>query len=151
MPESVVSSGGGEISAADKVIRGTVSQDAIGIVTSSSYEMGIGFWHGVRATITDLPPEPDLKWAMEQNHPNPFNPITLISYSLPRPLHVELKIYNLRGEMIRTLVNEDQTGGAHVAIWNGCDDQGGGVASGTYFARLESEEGVLIRKMMLIK
>ena len=88
---------------------------------------------------------------IEDIDPNPFNPLTSIKYSLPRQSYVRLRIFNLRGQMIRSLVDDAQNGGVHTAVWDGRDDRGLAVSSGTYFARLESAEGTLTRKMLLIK
>jgi hypothetical protein len=87
------------------------------------------------------------------NAPNPFNPATTISYSLPRAARVRLAIYSLRGELVATLVNgEAQAAGAHRVTWLGRNRGGGGVASGVYLLSLE-EDGVrrASRKMLLLK
>ncbi|RKX28694.1 MAG: hypothetical protein DRP71_17085, partial [Verrucomicrobia bacterium] len=86
------------------------------------------------------------------NFPNPFNPVTTIMYSMPRSGHLKLNIYNVRGQLVRTLIDGDRPAGADQAIvWDGSDNLGSSVSSGVYFyeARVESE--VKIGKMTLVK
>ncbi|MCK9557547.1 MAG: T9SS type A sorting domain-containing protein [Candidatus Cloacimonetes bacterium] len=86
------------------------------------------------------------------NYPNPFNPSTNISYSLPSPAAVSLYIYNLKGQKVKTLLsNVNSPAGTHVEIWNGTDDSGKLVSSGMYFCRLEADGYKAVRKMILAK
>ncbi len=84
-------------------------------------------------------------------HPNPFNPSTMIRYSLPRSGHVELEIYDLGGRQVRTLVREVVEAGEHRARWNGRDDAGAQVVSGVYLYRLRTDDHVETRRMVLLK
>jgi hypothetical protein len=91
---------------------------------------------------------------LHQNQPNPFNPQTTIRYDLPSggsAIHVRLLIVDLSGRRVRTLVNEDQAGGAQSAVWNGRDDAGNPVASGVYFYVLDAGKQRLTRKLVLLK
>ncbi len=83
--------------------------------------------------FTDFHPK---NFRLFQNFPNPFNPTTKISYDLPKDTKVNLKIYNLSGQEVRTLVNEVQSAGHKSAVWNGKDDSGIIVSSGLYIYRL---------------
>ena len=84
--------------------------------------------------------------------PNPFNPQTTIEFALTRPNLVQLNVYNLRGELVRTLVNNRLESGAYPVVWDGADNGGKHVASGTYFARLRIGKDVMqVRKMSLVK
>jgi len=98
--------------------------------------------------FADLPPK-DFK--LFQNLPNPFNPTTTISYDLPKDAKVSLKIYNLFGREVRTLVNEAQSRGHKSVVWNGKDDSGQIVGSGLYIYRLEAEGKVQNNKMLFLK
>ncbi|HEX5133253.1 MAG TPA: FlgD immunoglobulin-like domain containing protein [Candidatus Krumholzibacteria bacterium] len=92
--------------------------------------------------------------ALGQNHPNPFNPVTAIPYQLPNganPVRVRLLILDVSGRLVRTLVNEDQTGGAREAVWEGKDDRGNPVSSGIYFYVLDVANQRLTRKLVLLK
>ncbi len=88
---------------------------------------------------------------LAQNHPNPFNPQTVITFSLPRAQDATLRIYDISGRLVRSLVQGAQTAGMHEVTWKGRDDSGSSVASGMYFFRLVTEEGSLVRKMTLLK
>ena len=98
--------------------------------------------------VGDLPTS---RLALAQNAPNPFNPRTEIRFSLPARQQVSLKIYNVDGRLVRTLVHEPRDAGSHTVVWSGTNDRGGRVASGLYFYRLKTDSGVLTRKMTLLK
>ncbi len=89
--------------------------------------------------------------ALQQNVPNPFNPQTVIAFSLPSPAHVQLDVYDLEGRLVRKLVDERMQAGPRAVEWNGRDDQGGAVASGVYFYRLTVGKQTFARKMILLK
>jgi hypothetical protein len=88
---------------------------------------------------------------LEQNHPNPFNPNTSISFVLADDMTAVLEIYNLRGQKVRTLENTMLEKGRHTYIWNGRDNNGRGVSSGIYFSRLVTPESTCMQKMILMK
>jgi hypothetical protein len=83
--------------------------------------------------------------------PNPFNPSTSISYNLPQKDQIELNIYNIRGQLIKQLVNVFQEAGLHSTLWNGTDNDGNTVASGLYFCRIISAGKIETRKIILLK
>jgi hypothetical protein len=85
-------------------------------------------------------------FALEQNYPNPFNPSTTIRYQLPQSATVSLKIYDVLGREVQTLVNERQAAGQYSVPFNA-----DGLASGVYFYRLQAGSFVQTKKMMLIK
>lgn len=96
------------------------------------------------------------EYALSQNHPNPFNPSTDIRYQIADngyPLHTTLKIYNILGQEIRTLVDEMKKPGYHAVIWDGRDSRGNEVTSGIYFYRLSVDGGQWskTRRMVLMK
>lgn len=70
------------------------------------------------------------------NHPNPFNPTTTISFSIPEKSNVDLIIHNIKGQKIKTLINENLTKGSHSITWNGKDEHGISVSSGLYFYKI---------------
>jgi len=91
-----------------------------------------------------------------QNAPNPFNPETVVRFQVPVRSHVELRVYNLLGQEIRTLVDEIKAPGVHQVVWNGRDNQGQPVASGVYFLQMkaatpEKSTFVALRKMVLAR
>jgi cyanophycinase len=86
-----------------------------------------------------------------QNYPNPFNPMTVISYDLPKSTYVSLIIYDLKGNEIRTLVNENQIQGKRSVIWKGQNNEGKQVPTGVYFYVLNIIDYSLSHKMVYIK
>ncbi|MFH2036867.1 MAG: T9SS type A sorting domain-containing protein [Candidatus Zixiibacteriota bacterium] len=90
-------------------------------------------------------------FSLSQNHPNPFNPSTMIEYSLPTRSPVKISIYNILGQKVTTLVDETVSAGNHNVIWNGTDKNGQPVASGIYFYRIETDQFIDSKKMILLK
>jgi len=88
---------------------------------------------------------------LAQNAPNPFNPETTISFSLAAPAAVELCIYNIRGQKVTTLVNDNFSAGTHSAVWNGRDDNGRAVSSGVYLYRVSAGGATDTKRMILLK
>jgi hypothetical protein len=87
-----------------------------------------------------------------QNTPNPFNPTTSIAFELPGQGHVALRVFDVGGKLVRTLVDGQRNEGSHVVTWNGRDDVGRAVASGVYLYRLSFRNHVIqTKKMMLLK
>ena len=86
-----------------------------------------------------------------QNYPNPFNPETEISYVLPTACFVELSVYNLLGQKVRTLVDESQSAGLKNVKWDGKDENGVNVASGVYFYKIKAGEFTQSKKMVIIR
>jgi subtilisin-like proprotein convertase family protein len=90
-------------------------------------------------------------FALHDNYPNPFNPMTSIKFDLPRSSHVKLAVYDLAGRMVKTLVDEVKPAASHTEIWDGTDRSGRRVASGTYYYVLQTESFNATHKMMLVK
>ncbi len=133
-------------------------------VTGSYVYCGTVFYGVWRRPLTDFLTdvrENDLtapgEFALRQNYPNPFNPSTRIEYALPAQSHVSIKIYNLLGQEVASLVDEEQSGGHHATEWNGRSTNGLAMSSGVYFYRVEAKQkgGQLqftsVRKMVLMK
>ncbi|MCF7918989.1 MAG: choice-of-anchor J domain-containing protein [Candidatus Cloacimonetes bacterium] len=89
--------------------------------------------------------------ALQGNYPNPFNPETAIKLSLAEDANVEINIFNMRGQIVRTLVNEYMDAGFHNIVWNGTNDHGQNVASGVYFYNMKSDRYSSTKKMILMK
>ena len=90
-------------------------------------------------TVTAAPiPQP--RSALLQNSPNPFNPTTTIRFDVGSPGHVTLRIYDVGGRLVRTLVDRHLSGATHFVAWDGRDDAGLPAASGVYFYRLKTGE-----------
>ena len=89
--------------------------------------------------------------ALHPNVPNPFNPTTTVSYDIARETPVRVVIYNVRGQVVRTLVSGVTPPGRYAVMWNGTSDRGTPVATGVYFCRLVAGDMVQVRKMVLLK
>lgn len=90
-------------------------------------------------------------FALDQNYPNPFNPKTTINFALPEKSNVTLRVYNVLGQSINDLVNQEMPAGSYTVEWDGRDGSGRAVASGVYFYRLETKGFTQTKKMMLLK
>ncbi len=88
---------------------------------------------------------------LDQNYPNPFNPECRIRFGVPKPGLVRLKIFDVSGRLVRTLVDENLRTGTYIKVWNGTDSRGLPVASGVYFYKMEAGSFVRTRKMLLMK
>jgi hypothetical protein len=90
-------------------------------------------------------------FALRQNYPNPFNPTTVIQYALPKSSFVRIEVYNILGQRVRALVEEEQEPGYKMIRWDGKDDGGVEVSSGVYFYKIEAGDFTECRKMTLLK
>jgi hypothetical protein len=91
-------------------------------------------------------------FALANNYPNPFNPATTIKYALPEASSVKLEIYNVVGQVVRTLVADHQNAGRYVVQWDAANDSGHSLSSGIYFYRLQAGgEFLEVKKMLLLK
>ena len=110
-------------------------------------------WMGNTAdsNITDGDTPPALTYSLEQNYPNPFNPATTFRFSLKTKGRVEIKIFNVAGQLVKVLVNEVREAGSHSAGWDGTNERGKSVASGVYFCRMEASDFSMVKKAVLVR
>jgi hypothetical protein len=92
-----------------------------------------------------------IEYSLSQNYPNPFNPVTQIRYTLPQLANVQLKIYDILGREVKTLINSEQPAGAYRVEWNGTNNYGTQVSSGMYIYRMVAGKFVQTKKMMFLK
>ncbi len=90
-------------------------------------------------------------FGLAQNHPNPFNPETIINYQLPEESSVAIKIYNIQGQLVRTLADETKSAGFYTLVWDGRDAKGLVSPTGTYFYQIKAGNFSQTRKMVLLK
>ena len=90
-------------------------------------------------------------FTVSQNYPNPFNPSTTIEFALPEASFVSIRIYNMLGQEVKTLVSSDFNAGTYRTVWNGTDNSGNKIASGTYIYRVTAENHIATRKLILLK
>ncbi len=88
---------------------------------------------------------------LEGNYPNPFNPETVINFSLKDASRVRINVFNIKGQLVKTLINDDMSSGKHRIVWNGKDNNNRNVSSGVYLYRMETANYNKTMKMMLMK
>lgn len=117
-----------------------------------SYFTGQGeFSIDANVTSVEEPEELPNKFELSQNYPNPFNPTTKINFTIAEPSHVSLKVYDILGRELATLVNENLSAGSHNVVWNAENSFGNKMASGTYIYRIVAGNNVITKKMQLLK
>jgi len=126
---------------------------APGTVLHYSYSRIIDGMEGARSAEVEITFQGSVptKFALHPNYPNPFNPSTHIEFALPRPGHVTARIYDVTGRLVRTLVDEDLPAAVHARVWDGTDDSGRQVASGTYYLKLTAPGHAAVQKMLMVK
>jgi hypothetical protein len=105
---------------------------------------------GYQSSGVPIAAAPDLPLSI-RCHPNPFNPMTTIQLTVPRPGDVTLRIYDLRGRLVRTLVAGELLAGGHEVTWDGRNEQGGTVASGVYVAEARAGGATEVQKLTLVR
>ena len=90
-------------------------------------------------------------FALRQNYPNPFNPVTTIAYDIPEISPVQVEIYNIMGQQIKTLVHEVHQPGYYRVVWNGTNNRGMAVPSGMYFYQIKASTFTNVKKLILMK
>ena len=100
------------------------------------------YGHGISASVIQKP----YKVTLNSAYPNPFNPVTSISYELSEMEHVTLSVYNLMGQLMETLIDRYQDAGNHTLTWDASQQP-----SGMYFLRMETKNEMFYQKLMLIK
>lgn len=127
----------------------TVGESLIGFSNNSSTNSYTGFWHsyneGITTNVDDQISFPT-EFKLEQNYPNPFNPSTVIKFAVPERSMITLKVYDIIGRDIATLINEEREAG-----WYEQSFDASKLASGIYIYRLSAGAKVFSKKMMLIK
>jgi hypothetical protein len=103
------------------------------------------------ATLTVESPQVPLRFLVMQNAPNPFNPSTTIRFTLPGTSPVRLVVYDITGRVVRALADGTYQPGAHSVAWDGLDRSGRACASGVYVYRLTTTQGVVTRRMVLLR
>jgi hypothetical protein len=112
------------------------------IIQGGKLQTIVGWTADVRTSEATIP----TKFSLEQNYPNPFNPSTTIRFALPKSSYVTLRIFNVLGEEVATLVNGEIPAGYHEVMWDASNQSGG-----VYFYRLQTSEYVETRKLLLLK
>ncbi len=145
-----VNSGGGRGSNSNLIVITTLGQPAVGKSSNGGQVMCTGFLTGLPLTggpVSASPAESlPLRFELGQNYPNPFNPSTTIRYQLPSETHVTLKIFDLIGREVATLVDGEMPAGKHTVRYDGKN-----ASSGIYFYRINSAHFTAVKRMVLMK
>ena len=147
--------GGGRTSSGGQFsLTGTIGQPDVGTAAGGAFDLHGGFWASDRIP-TSLEQEAQLLlptvYRLYPNSPNPFNPVTVIRFDLPSPGRTEVRIFDLRGRLVRVLVDEPLPAGRHVVTWDGRDHNALEVSSGVYFLSMRSEHFIARRKLTMLK
>jgi len=146
---SVISSGGYTITNANNILLSSVGEAFIENATNATQQQQSGFWYVYQqTTITDVEDEETIPtvFKLEQNYPNPFNPSTTIKFAVPERSNVLIKIYDILGSEVVTLVNEEMDAGWYQKSFDAYS-----YSSGVYLFRMEAGNYISTKKMMLIK
>ncbi len=146
---SVIGSGGNIISNSNNGIVCTVGESFIGKTSNTINQNQIGFWYAYQqTTITDVENEETIPtvFKLEQNYPNPFNPSTRIKFAVPEKSNVLIKVYDILGSEVATLVNEEMDAGWYENNFNAA-----GLSSGVYLFRMEAGNFISTKKMIYLR
>lgn len=147
---SVLGSGGTTTSGNNNRIVGTLGQNLIGVSSNANNISNAGFWYQATDLITSVEQiENDLlptEFRLEQNYPNPFNPSTTIQFALPKTSNITIKIYDILGREVATLIDEEYQPGQYKIIF-----EAGQLASGLYVYRIQAGDFRETKKLMLLR
>ena len=146
---SVISGGGEKQVNAQYTLTGTVGQVSIKSMTTSGYQVHSGFWNVYSKDVVSSVYEADFiprEFNLEQNYPNPFNPSTVINFTVAERSKVIIKIYDVLGNTVTYLVNEELEPGVYQRTFNA-----GIYSSGLYLYRMEAGNFINTKKMLLVK
>jgi len=149
VPRSVLGNGGGLLTGTNNRLAGTLGQPLTGIASNPGNTLTSGFWQMTANAATDFEEVPNnLKtgFRLDQNFPNPFNHKTTIGFELPRRSSVVLKLFDLHGREVATMVDAELPPGEHRVEFNAT-----GISGGIYFYRLETVGFVQSRKLTLVE
>ena len=131
--------------------RGEIESSFIEITDAEVRDGGYGINNVPTPVSVQIETRPEV-YALADNYPNPFNPETTLKYQLPESADVTLEIYNMLGQVVRTLVNENQSAGRYTLQWDGKSDNRHSLSSGIYFYRIQAGgEFQSVKKMLLVK
>ncbi|MBP8705693.1 MAG: T9SS type A sorting domain-containing protein, partial [Candidatus Cloacimonas sp.] len=94
---------------------------------------------------------PIVQSKLQTNYPNPFNPATTIAFTLAKADKVEIVIYNLKGQKVKTLLSDNLLAGNHSIVWDGKDDKGKTLSSGIYLVKMKTGKTIDTRKITMLK
>ncbi len=126
-------------------------QEGISVISSDAEELPFEFNPVYVSVEEEKKPDLPTQFVLFQNHPNPFNPYTDIKYALPKDSYVNLSVYNILGQKVKTLVDRKELKGFHTVRWDGKDERGQNTSTGIYFYKLKAGKYTQTKKMLLLK
>jgi len=112
-------------------------------------------WRPMSDIVTDIGDENignlPTEFILNQNYPNPFNPSTTISFQLDKKMHVSLEVFNINGQVVKTVVDKIMSAGTHQYEWDATSSSGEKVATGLYYYKLTTDNSSHTKKMLLLK
>lgn len=149
IPYSVFSSIGGLQSNSNNMVYSTLGESVIGVASNSSNQLLSGFWNVYKQNVVTAVEDDEivpLEFRMEQNYPNPFNPSTIIRFSVSEKSNVVLKVYDILGSEVATLVNNDMDIGRYEVEFRADN-----YSSGIYIYKISAGNFVSTKKMILLR
>ena len=149
LSKTVIGNGSGITSNASNQIKSTIGQALVGQSLNNSFKGLYGFWYierflvGITEAQVNLLPT---HFELVQNFPNPFNPITKIKYAIPKITQVRIDVYNILGQHVSTLVNDQKQPGYYIVEFNASN-----LASGFYIYQMRTKNYVDVKKMIVTK
>ena len=140
-----------------KLFSGDIDNDGNGDVVFSSASFAADkphlymIEHGGTLEVSEKNPPVPNEVIISQNYPNPFNPETTLQYSIPTDGLVSIKVYDILGNKIKTLIEQWKSAGAHTEMWNGQNDNSQAVSSGVYFYQIKVGDKQVTKKMIFAK
>jgi hypothetical protein len=149
-----MASGGNKAGSPSYLMASLGGQTAIGRTGSTHFTLDHGFHSQAAAALSPVEEESKAVPAVFRLgaiYPNPSNPSATIEYEIPSPCRAVVKIFDLQGRLVRTLVDENQDIGRHEAVWNGRNQNGTRVASGIYLVKMDAKDFSDTRKVTLLR
>jgi hypothetical protein len=149
MPQGVVGNGGTVVSSGSHRLYCTVGQPVTGIVENPSHIHEIGFWHEYESILSAVKSPgrlPVVKYWLGQNYPNPLSWHSTLQYSVPKPSHVRIRLFDVNGREVRRLLDEQVDCGCHTVR---LDSRG--LSSGVYFCRMEAGRFIDSRRIVVLR
>ncbi len=154
LERAVIGPTGGTVFGGPFQLNFTVGQSVIGTQSGTDTKLNSGFWWEVGTTPVGVQTEPlPTQFAFNPNQPNPFTNQTIVRYAVPAgsDAPIFLGAYDLRGRLVRTLVNDRQSPGQYSITWNGMDDAGRLLSAGVYFIRFQAPGFLQHRRIVMLR
>ncbi|MBN1349250.1 T9SS type A sorting domain-containing protein, partial [candidate division KSB1 bacterium] len=132
-------------------IAADLDADGVAELLVTTYDGKLHCFASTGTGVSGIDQQSPYQFKLAQNYPNPFNAATRIHFQLPNADNVTLKIYNVQGQLVRTLIDKNMPAGAHQVRWDGKDHSNHSISTGVYIFTLRSGEYISSKKMALIQ